>query len=198
MVAKKPLPDPPTEHSSLLPSPAPPPYSELAQDQLQTSTSSSTPPSAPSPAPATTFLRAPSPSPSRPRPSHPAGPTAFHALPPPTTSTYAHQRALAEADRRARRRICAALCWGFVIYVAAGMLVGGILGEEWSRGVGRERRKGEREDGREPAGREGGYEAGYSRVEVAAKRGEGARQVPSLEPPTAAPVSVGGELFATI
>ncbi|GAA5927665.1 hypothetical protein JCM1841_006077 [Sporobolomyces salmonicolor] len=179
-----------------LPSPGPaPPYSELAQDQPQTSASSSTPPSAPSPAPAT-FLR--SPSPSRPRPSHPAGPTAFHALPPPTTSTYAHQRALAQADRRARRRICAALCWGFVIYVAAGMLVGGILGEEWSRGVGRERRKWERENGREHAGREGGYDAGYSRVEGAAKRGEGERQGTSIEPPTAAPVSVGGELFATI
>ncbi|GAA5904527.1 hypothetical protein JCM5296_005474 [Sporobolomyces johnsonii] len=195
MSAKKPRQDQSTEQSSLLPAPAPPPYSELAQHPPhQPSTSSSSTPSAPAPSPAT-FLPS-SPSPSRPR--HPAGPTAFHALPPPTTSTYAHSRALAQADRRARRRICAALCWGFVIYLAAGMLVGGIVGEEWSRALGRERKKWEREH----AGGGEGAGAATARTERRDGPGQGeGQQSPEMErEPTvlAAPVSVGGELFATI
>ncbi|GAA5879491.1 hypothetical protein JCM1840_003426 [Sporobolomyces johnsonii] len=193
MSAKKPRQDQSIEQSSLLPAPAPPPYSELAQHPPhQPSTSSSSTPSAPAPA---TFLPSSSPSPSRPR--HPAGPTAFHALPPPTTSTYAHSRALAQADRRARRRICAALCWGFVIYLAAGMLVGGIVGEEWSRALGRERKKWEREHA-------GGGEGAWAATAGTERRegpGEGEGQSPEMEMEStvlAAPVSVGGELFATI
>ncbi|GAA5901991.1 hypothetical protein JCM6882_000162 [Rhodosporidiobolus microsporus] len=112
------------ERAALIPGTAPPPYSELPS----ASTSHQTPPA---PAPAHPHLphHSPSPSHSSARP-YPSGPTAFAALPAPTTSTYAHARALRQADRRARRRFCAALCWGFILYVALGMLIGGILGEE--------------------------------------------------------------------
>lgn len=70
-------------------------------------------------------------SPSAPR--FPSGPTAFAALPAPVISAAAHHRALRQADRRARRRVVGAVCWGMVIYLAVGALVGGVLGEELVR-----------------------------------------------------------------
>ncbi|GAA6014152.1 hypothetical protein JCM11491_004121 [Sporobolomyces phaffii] len=105
------------EGSSLLPSP--PPYTALPA-----STSSSTP----SPA-----LPAP---PSRPLHSHPQGPSPFASLPLPQTSLYAHQRQMAQADRRARRRFCAALCWAGVIYLALGVVSGAIAGFAIGAGAG--------------------------------------------------------------
>ncbi|GAA5835131.1 hypothetical protein JCM11251_000170 [Rhodosporidiobolus azoricus] len=123
------------ERAALIAGTAPPPYSELPAASSSSSTQQS---HAPAPAQAHHSVHhshSPSPSGPAPRP-YPSGPTAFAALPAPTTSTYAHVRAMHAADRRARRRFCAALCWGFVLYVALGMLIGGIVGEEMARHSG--------------------------------------------------------------
>ncbi|BGP17154.1 hypothetical protein JCM10213_006051 [Rhodosporidiobolus nylandii] len=149
MSTKKPTTPSPDERASLLPSAAPPPYSETPDASgSSTAAAASTAggsraapplaqlPAGPPPANPPYFFPSTFPSTSTAvsaAPRHPSGPTAFSALPAPATSAYAHQRALRQADRRARRRFCAALCWGFVIYLALGALVGGILGEELAR-----------------------------------------------------------------
>ncbi|GAA5880492.1 hypothetical protein JCM16303_005404 [Sporobolomyces ruberrimus] len=99
------------EGSSLLPSP--PPYTVLPSASGSNS----------SPLPS-----APLPPPSRPLQSHPQGPSPFSSLPLPQTSPYAHERQLAQADRRARRRFFAALCWAGIIYLAIGILSGAVVG----------------------------------------------------------------------
>ncbi|GAA6019804.1 hypothetical protein JCM10207_003702 [Rhodosporidiobolus poonsookiae] len=121
---------PADERAALVPAAAPPPYSELPS----ASTSAARAPST-----ATPHHAAPPPShsqPISPRSSarHPAGPTSFASVSPQqAASQYNYHLALRRADRRARKRMCAALCWGFVVYIAIGMLIGGIVGEEVMR-----------------------------------------------------------------
>ncbi|GJN91325.1 hypothetical protein Rhopal_004346-T1 [Rhodotorula paludigena] len=122
MAQKKPT--QPDENSQLLPSSAPPPYTESAEPSGSTTPRAAAPAAAPHSAFASTA------SPSRSSRPHPSGPTAFSALPPPPASLYAHERAMHQAHRRARKRFCAALCWGMLIWVAVSALVGGIIGEE--------------------------------------------------------------------
>ncbi|BGP49132.1 hypothetical protein JCM10450v2_005013 [Rhodotorula kratochvilovae] len=97
------------EHAALLPTSAPPPYSEHA--------SSSSPSS----------FRQHQPQ----RPSHALGPTPVAALPPPPPSLYAQQRtAHARADARARRRFCGALCCAGLLWLVMGAVFGAVVGEE--------------------------------------------------------------------
>ncbi|GAA6064289.1 hypothetical protein JCM10212_000723 [Sporobolomyces blumeae] len=121
------------EGSALL-GPSPPPYTPVAS----ASGSGSTGPDGDVPASDPNPTQLPTRSPSR---SHPSGPTAFAALPLPTTTYYSHQRAMRQADRRARKRFCIALCCASMLYILLAALIGGIIGEEmnrnWNDGHGR-------------------------------------------------------------
>ncbi|GAA5903493.1 uncharacterized protein JCM6883_005018 [Sporobolomyces salmoneus] len=115
------------EGTSLLPSP--PPYTALPASGSSSSSATAVNPStdAPSPAPL-----------SRPLVQFPQGPSPFASLPQPQASLYAHERQvqLRQADRRARRRFCAAMCWAGVIYLLLAMISGAVVGAALGAGAG--------------------------------------------------------------
>ncbi|ORY63801.1 hypothetical protein BCR35DRAFT_308757 [Leucosporidium creatinivorum] len=67
---------------------------------------------------------------------HPAGPS---SLPPHLYHHHEHshsqESAIQAADRRARRRVLGALAWGFAIWIAVGLITGGIVIDATNRGA---------------------------------------------------------------
>ncbi|GAA5829370.1 hypothetical protein JCM3766R1_001076 [Sporobolomyces carnicolor] len=116
------------EGTSLLSSP--PPYTALPGSS---SSHANIPTAAASPAHPTPPLP-----PSRPLHPYPQGPSPFASLPLPQTSLYAHERQvqMRQADRRARRRFCAAMCWAGLIYIALAILSGAVVGAAIGAGAG--------------------------------------------------------------